>query len=311
MKDFLIVILSLLLLLSLPAFLLSWIAPNWTLSLVKNKVSKKSLRWILGLTPLIIPILIGFISDDSPSTQPTTVTEVQVESKPVEETATVVEVDAQPVEQKTLYSVVSVTDGDTLSVEIDGKKESLRLIGINTPETVDPRTPVECFGKEASNKAQELLNGKKVFLEADSTQSERDKYSRLLRYAFLEDGTNFNKLMIEEGYAYEYTYNTPYKYQAEFKQAETLAKENKKGLWAENTCNGELNKATEAKSTEAASPKTTNTAQDSGATGNSCSGKRTCGEMKSCSEARFYLNSCGVSGLDRDKDGVPCEDLCN
>jgi len=138
-----------------------------------------------------------------------------------------------------LFSVFSVVDGDTIKVNIDGKIETLRLIGIDTPETVDPRKVVQCFGKEASDKAKGILSGKKVRLEADSTQGEYDKYNRLLRYVFLEDGTNFNKLMISEGYAHEYTYDLPYKYQAGFKRAEKEAREAKKGLWADDTCAGD------------------------------------------------------------------------
>jgi len=135
-----------------------------------------------------------------------------------------------------LFSVIRVVDGDTIKVNINGTTETLRLIGINTPETVDPRKPVECFGIEASNKAKSLLIGKKVRLESDPTQGERGIYGRLLSYVWLEDGTFFNKKMISDGYAYEYTYNTPYKYQTEFKQAEKEARENKRGLWANNAC---------------------------------------------------------------------------
>jgi micrococcal nuclease len=137
-----------------------------------------------------------------------------------------------------LYSVSSVVDGDTIKVNIAGTVETIRLIGIDTPEVVDPRKPVQCFGVEASNKAKELLTGQSVRLETDPTQGERDIYGRLLRYVFLSDGTNFNKLMIQEGYAYEYTYNLPYKYQNEFKQAESYARENNLGLWSPDTCNG-------------------------------------------------------------------------
>lgn len=135
-----------------------------------------------------------------------------------------------------LYSVVSVVDGDTIKVNMDGTTETLRLIGIDTPESVHPTKPVECFGIEASNRAKELLNGKKVKLEKDPSQGERDKYGRLLVYVIMEDGVNFNKKMIKDGYAYEYTYNTPYKYQAEFKQAQVDAKNNKRGLWADGAC---------------------------------------------------------------------------
>lgn len=138
--------------------------------------------------------------------------------------------------QDDLYKVIRVIDGDTIVVEINSKKEKIRLIGINTPESVDSRRPVECFGVEASQKAKEILTGKNVGLETDSAVDERDKYGRLLRYLFLEDGTNFNKMMINEGYAYEYTYDLPYKYQSEFRQAEKEARENKKGLWADGVC---------------------------------------------------------------------------
>ena len=137
------------------------------------------------------------------------------------------------------YSVVKVVDGDTIKVDINGNIEKLRLIGLDTPETVDPRKPVQCFGVEASNKAKELLQGKKVKLENDASQGERDKYNRLLRYVYLEDGTFFNKLMIESGYGHEYTYNIPYKYQKEFMEAETYARENNLGLWHPDVCNFE------------------------------------------------------------------------
>jgi micrococcal nuclease len=134
------------------------------------------------------------------------------------------------------YSVIRVIDGDTFVVDIDGKKETVRLIGINSPEVNDPRKPVECFGREASNKAKEILTGKKVRLEIDPTQGDRDKYGRLLRYVFLEDGTNFNQLMIEQGYAFEYTYHFPYRYQKEFKQAQKKAEAEGRGLWEKGRC---------------------------------------------------------------------------
>ncbi len=142
-----------------------------------------------------------------------------------------------------LYSVVKVVDGDTVDVKIGTKIERLRLIGIDTPETVDPRKPVQCFGKEASNKAKSILTGKSVRLANDPTQGERDKYGRLLRYIYLADGTNFEKLMISQGYAHEYTYNIPYKYQADFKKAEKDARVAKRGLWASTSCNGNTTQA--------------------------------------------------------------------
>ena len=138
--------------------------------------------------------------------------------------------------EKFFYPVVKVIDGDTFDVEVDGQTKRIRVIGINTPEVVDPRKPVECFGKEASEKAKSILLGKKVYLERDPTQGDTDKYGRLLRYVFLEDGADFGLLMIKQGYAYEYTYNIPYKYQNEYKQAQKQAEEAKIGLWADEAC---------------------------------------------------------------------------
>jgi len=141
--------------------------------------------------------------------------------------------------QYTYYSVVNVVDGDTIKINLSGTTETLRLIGIDTPETVDPRKPVQCFGKEASNKAKELLSEQKVRIEKDSTQGDRDKYGRLLVYVWRQDGLFFNEYMVKQGYAHEYTYDTPYKYQAQFKADEKYARENQLGLWSPTTCNGD------------------------------------------------------------------------
>lgn len=138
-----------------------------------------------------------------------------------------------------VFDVESVVDGDTIKVSMNGKVETLRLIGIDTPETKDPRKPVQCFGAEASRKATELLAGQKVRLEADASQGERDKYGRLLRYVWRTDGLFFNDWMIRNGYAFEYTYNTPYQYQAIFKEAQRHASDKNLGLWNPSTCDGE------------------------------------------------------------------------
>lgn len=129
-------------------------------------------------------------------------------------------------------NVIKVVDGDTIHVLLDNKDQTIRLIGVDTPETVDPRKKVQCFGKEASEFTKGKLSGKKVFLQNDVTQTNIDKYNRLLRYVVLPDGTNFNKLLIQEGYAHEYTYDVPYQYQAEFKGAQKEAQEKNLGLWS-------------------------------------------------------------------------------
>lgn len=133
------------------------------------------------------------------------------------------------------HRVVRVVDGDTVVANVDGKDTTIRIIGINSPEST---TRTECFGKEASAKAKEFLSGKWIQLERDDTQTERDKYNRLLRYVWFDNGTDFGRRMIEEGYAYEYTYNIPYNNQAQYKQTQANAEKNDIGLWSSKTCSG-------------------------------------------------------------------------
>lgn len=137
-----------------------------------------------------------------------------------------------------LHKVHQVVDGDTLGVEINGVVEKIRLIGVDTPETKKPNTPVQCFGKEATNYTTSLVLGKNVQVVADPSQAKVDKYGRMLAYIFTEDGMFLNKKLIEDGYAYEYTYNVPYQYQKEFKAAQQQASSLLKGLWSPETCKG-------------------------------------------------------------------------
>lgn len=129
--------------------------------------------------------------------------------------------------------VTKIIDGDTIEVDIAGKAYKLRYIGINTPETVDPRRKVQCFGKEASNENKSLVDGKEVLLEKDI--SETDKYGRLLRYVYLPmpDGTLLfvNDYLVRQGFANVDTYPPDIKYVDRFKAAEKEAREGKKGLW--------------------------------------------------------------------------------
>lgn len=134
------------------------------------------------------------------------------------------------------YEVISVVDGDTIKINYQGQTTSVRLIGVNTPETVDPRKSVECFGKEASDYLKKLLEGKTITIAADPTQTDRDKYNRLLRYVYL-DGEDVNQKIIASGYGYEYTYDVPYQKQAAYRQAQQSAEQAGKGLWASTACN--------------------------------------------------------------------------
>jgi len=145
--------------------------------------------------------------------------------------------------------VVDVIDGDTLEVEVTGfaagpgagaarvgERYTVRLIGIDTPESVKPNSPVECFGRESSAAAEALLAGAQVRLVKDV--EEADQYGRLLRYVYLGDETA-NGRMVVNGYANAYTYPPNVRHSTLFLQLEREARENDRGLWSSDTCDGE------------------------------------------------------------------------
>ncbi|HSX02643.1 MAG TPA: thermonuclease family protein [Candidatus Saccharimonadia bacterium] len=138
--------------------------------------------------------------------------------------------DAQP----GLLPVVHVNDGDTIIVrEPDGSEETVRFLGVDTPEVKDPRKPVQCYGPEASAHTKHILTGAKVRLEPDAEDSDRDKYGRLLRYVYLPDGTLYNAALIRQGYGFAYTV-FPITKLDDFKALEQTAQQANRGLWA--TC---------------------------------------------------------------------------
>ncbi len=129
----------------------------------------------------------------------------------------------------TQAEVIRVIDGDTVAIRSGG---SVRLIGIDTPETG------RCYTQEATQRQQTLTAGQTVWLEADSSQDDRDRYGRLLRYIWLPDGRMVNALLVAEGYAYEYTFREPYQYTEAFMQLEHEAQLAGLGLWNRTTCDG-------------------------------------------------------------------------
>ncbi len=130
----------------------------------------------------------------------------------------------------TKFELKKVIDGDTIEIQNDEGTIRLQLIGIDSPE------PNECFGKKARRKANEVLTQAGQFIvEEDDTQDKKDKYERLLGYIHLPDGRNFNEMMIREGYASEYTFKKPYKYESDFKNAQRYAQQNNIGIW--KNCN--------------------------------------------------------------------------
>lgn len=133
------------------------------------------------------------------------------------------------------YPLMRVVDGDTIVVGFNGKTERVRLIGINSPELNDPGG-AQCYAKEASEHLQELAQTGLVVLYFDKSQGMRDKFNRLLAYVELPDKTDLGKQMLADGYAREYTYDTKYERQNEYKQAEKEAMTKEKGLWKPGTC---------------------------------------------------------------------------
>ncbi|MED1794030.1 thermonuclease family protein [Brevibacillus nitrificans] len=133
----------------------------------------------------------------------------------------------QPVANGEMEATVQrVVDGDTVELSTG---EKVRLIGVDTPETVKPNTPVQPYGKEASEFSKQLLTGQKVKLKFDVEPY--DKYKRLLAYMYLQDGTFVNEKLVRDGYARIMTIPPNVAYADLFLEAEREARENNKGLW--------------------------------------------------------------------------------
>lgn len=136
-----------------------------------------------------------------------------------------------PEPEATTLTVARVVDGDTIHLSDGRTRFSVRLIGIDTPETVHPTKGIECFGPEASAFLKGLLVGKAVSYGTDPTQGATDKYGRGLGYIWHE-GRLINQEIILRGLGREYTYSKPYRYQREFKAAEANARSAKIGIWS-------------------------------------------------------------------------------
>lgn len=128
------------------------------------------------------------------------------------------------------YRVVRDVDGDTIIVSMNGQNETVRFIGVDTPETHKPNSPVQCYGPDAAAFTKSQVEGKTVRLQADPQDDNRDKYGRLLRYVYLEDNTLLNKTLIQKGYGFVYIL-FPFTIKPEFIQAQFDAAKAKIGLW--------------------------------------------------------------------------------
>lgn len=204
------------------------------------------------------------------------------------------------------HKVIRVVDGDTVVARVDGKEQSIRLIGIDTPEST---TQNECYGSEATAAAKKFLNGKWIKMTSDNTQDKVDRYGRLLRYIKTGDTSDIGLRLIKAGYAYEYTYSNPYSRQASYKYHERMAKSKDKGLWPESTCSGQRNKPVPAPvSTPAPAPSPAPTPAPAPQPTPSSAYYANCTAARNAGVAPIYAGQPGYrSALDRDGDGVACE----
>lgn len=134
------------------------------------------------------------------------------------------------------HKILNVVDGDTIKIETPEGSLTVRIIGIDTPETVHPFKPAEFGGSEASERARELLGGQTIAIhyDPDPKHGKWGKYGRLLAYVDLPDGRDFGLVMIQEGFAKAYP-KYPFSRQELYLEAEQIAKTNKVGIWAEQS----------------------------------------------------------------------------
>lgn len=207
--------------------------------------------------------------------------------------------------------VVGVSDGDTLTCLASGNTQyKVRLYGIDAPESRQD------FGTQAKNNLSNLVFGKNVTLNIKDT----DRYGRSVAEVVV-NGKSANMEQVTNGYAWAYRQYLSGTDKALYIAAETRARAGKLGLWAtpnpinpadfrKGVKNGTYTPPsdTAANTAKSTTSFTRSTPTNSGSL--TCGAKKTCGEMTSCTEAKHYLNVCGVSRLDNDKDGIPCESLC-
>jgi endonuclease YncB( thermonuclease family) len=133
-----------------------------------------------------------------------------------------------------LYTVARFVDGDTIAVNMNGKVETVRFIGVDTPETHKPNSPVQCYGVAAAAFTKSFIGTQQVRLESDPDSTNRDRYNRLLRYVYLPSGQLVEAEIIKNGYGFAYT-QFPFTKSADFTKYQDEAHDALKGLW--RNCN--------------------------------------------------------------------------
>jgi len=189
--------------------------------------------------------------------------------------------------------ITDVLDGDTVQVQHDGKTESVRLAQIYAPVEGQP------FGIAAGNYVWRTAGNRTVTVRFDTY----DLYGRPVGEVFLSDGTNLNKLIVKSGFAWQYE---GYSNDPDYAELEAAARKEKLGLWSvENPV-----PPWEWRVLQVRAALMKNSRGKSSGNGFVCGSKQFCYEMSNCQEAKFYLYACGLTRLDRDGNGVPCETKC-
>lgn len=140
------------------------------------------------------------------------------------------------------YKIVKFNDGDTIEVDMNGKTETIRFLGIDTPETHHPDKGVQCFGPEAAKRTEELLSSGRAKLASDSKAKNRDKYGRLLRRVYTEDGKSVEETLISEGKAFVFRAEN-FDQKKHYLSLEQTAKDTGAGLWSACPVNKDKNGA--------------------------------------------------------------------
>ena len=183
--------------------------------------------------------------------------------------------------------VIGIADGDTVTILTDNKQTKIRLAEIDTPEKNQP------YGKKAKKALSDFIFGKTVRIEVDTI----DRYGRTVGKIFL-DNLNINREMVRGGHAWVYRRYTK---DDILLKLEEYAKQNMLGLWALpeelRIAPWEWRRGKKGKESNLTILL-------------ECKNKTTCRQMQNCDEAKFYLRNCGLTRIDGDKDGIPCESLC-
>lgn len=282
---------------------------NWLLQKVDPKweVTRKMAFFSGFLCFFSLIISLGATAQFTPSTQ-------QPKSAPVKPEVVAKQQSKPKPDPYQTGTVTKVIDGDTIEVNLNGKIEKVRMILIDTPETVHPNQPVQPYGKEASEFTKKLLLNKEVKLEKD--KEDRDKYNRLLRYIYV-DNQSIQEQLLEKGLARVAVYPPNTKHEQKYQKIQDQAKSKKIGIWAINgyvkndgfhpVGNVSQEKKPQLKPTSP-SPRPKPQPRTPTYTG----GDKDCKDFSTQLAAQRFYESQGPGdphGLDRDGDGIACESL--